>query len=636
MILTDQVAAAVTAPASTSNKVINRNGILFLVDSSGNETPLGIGAGEKNYVNAPSSASGWAASGAGVTVATASTGLPRANTSKTGILITGVSGSTAYARYRFILDDADSAVNRKLKVQFALEPVSGYVASDFKVDVYSNTASDYTTGNARVSLSADSSAITAIPALTGVFTVYFDAPPTAAKWVELRIGLNGTNTHALTISDVVVGPGIQAQGAVVQASTSFTPTIAGCGTAASVGFQYNRVGETLNLTGVFTCGTVAGSAASFTLPNSWNANETRVVGRWNRVNSTGTTRKSGPLFATVATNTIQFGSDDYTTAASPLTALLGNSAFSNSDVVYVELRGLVITDIIGSGTLNIAQNDVEFAFNTDTSTTVDDLTKFGYGAGGALIQAITAVLTRRVRFPTPIQVGDDIVLKLSTDQVKWVAPGGLLGGSAVDAYRNDGTNNIGVGINQTVSLPATDIDVKFGTYRTGTTTAWGATVGGYYWRLEKHKAGQAVGFGKATDGSLGLVNTYVDYTTSSTFTFNGGGGTTGAITLRAQRLGDFVTLHIPAFNGTSGTASTTLTANTALPTWARPQANTQSALLGDIRNNALDLATPGLAIINTSGILTILRDSATTAWTNSSSCGLNDPNTITYFVGTGS
>ncbi len=170
--------------------VYNTDSNQLMSDDGTNLNPIGGGAGEKNYVaTGASTATGWTASGAGITVATDTTGsnLPRPNTTLTGIKFTGVSGSTAYAYYRFILDDAD--VGKKLKIQFDMKPGTA-VASDFKVDVYSNTANDYTTGNARIPLSTDASAISALPNLTGTYRTTFDSPAATAQYIEVRIGMN--------------------------------------------------------------------------------------------------------------------------------------------------------------------------------------------------------------------------------------------------------------------------------------------------------------------------------------------------------------------------------------------------------------------------------------------------------------
>lgn len=525
-ILTDVLATTPTSPPSGASKMVNRNGQLLLMDSNGVETPIGGGAGEKNYILSPSVSIGWVASSAAITVSTDTTAseLPRGLTTKTGIKITGVSGSSAYVYYRFTLDKAD--YNKKLKIKLDMNPLTGYVASDFKVDLYSNTASNYGGTSTRIALSSDSSAISALPNATGQFQVTLDMPGSSAPYMELRIGLNASSTQSVVFSDIVVGPGLQPQGAVVGPATAYTPTIsAGFGTVASVGFQYSRVGELMFGFGIFTCGTVAASAGTFTLPNGWLANETKIIGRWYRVNAGGSTRKTGDLFSTASSNIINFGNDDYVSAASPTVAINGSSLCGNSEVIYVQFY-VWITDLVGSGVLNLAQNDVEYAFNTSTSTTASDTTSFGNGPIGAQIQNITANLSRRVRFLRPIQQTDELKLQVYNG-IGWVdldnsshfsPTSGLVG-----PYEGQNATSYGAGLLCVVN--ATDVEVNFGTYSFPTGATFGANGEGWsnawgagYWRIKKTSAGAAVGFGQATSIQRGLVYDRKMYVVGTSYT----------------------------------------------------------------------------------------------------------------------
>lgn len=121
-------------------------------------------------------------------------------------------------------------------------------------------------------------------------------------------------------------------------------------------------------------------------------------------------------------------------------------------------------------------------------------------------------------------------------------------------------------------------------------------------------------------------------TTSTTFTFNGSGGTTGSKTLTYQKIGNWVTLNIPSTQGTSGTSSTSLTANTALPASFRPT-NTQDVICVQITDNGNPVNVVGLVRVTTGGVVTILKDGAGSAWTNSSTCGTQSNVSITYFLG---
>ena len=121
-------------------------------------------------------------------------------------------------------------------------------------------------------------------------------------------------------------------------------------------------------------------------------------------------------------------------------------------------------------------------------------------------------------------------------------------------------------------------------------------------------------------------------TTASTFTFNGSGGTSGSLTMTWQKVGNFVTLNIPGASATTGTGSTTFTSNTALPAAVRP-ASTQRGSYNAGANNGTATATAGVITVGTDGVLTILRDEAGLAWTNTAVGGTDANITITYFVG---
>jgi hypothetical protein len=129
-----------------------------------------------------------------------------------------------------------------------------------------------------------------------------------------------------------------------------------------------------------------------------------------------------------------------------------------------------------------------------------------------------------------------------------------------------------------------------------------------------------------------LGNANASGTQASTFTFDGSGGTTGSVTMTYQKVGNFVTLNLPAIFTTSGTGSVALNGDTALPAAIRPSATQYQSSI-PARNNGVALATPGIISVASTGIVTINRDAAGTAFTNASSCGLQGPTTFTYFIG---
>lgn len=486
--------------------VYDTTGNQLLVDDGSNLNAIGSGSGEKNYIAAPSTAAGWAASGAGITVATDTTGseLPRPNTTKTGIKFTGVSGSTAYAYYRFILDDADAS--KKLKVQFDMKPGTA-VAGDFRVDVYSNTANDYTTGNTRLALSTDVSAVSALPALTGTYRTAFDAPAVSAKYIELRIGMNASATHTLVLSDVIVGPGVVVQGAALSPAVAWTPTCVGMGTVTVNRAEYAQVGEYIEGEVEITAGTPTGVNATITLPNSWTtlatAGQNPLIGHWATNNSTAATVKTGGVIGdTVSSNFLYFSNGEYTPAISGTAPAFGNAIFAAGAGITLRFR-VRISQLVGSSVANVVQNDISYYYGTGgtwgTSATLTTAQGQGGVLGGTSTPSGTSFSWTIV--PTyPIPTGAKPVIEVSVDGTHFSEPGAFNNGSMViERLRNDGTNYVGAGVYLNSSG---NIVVTFGKYAFGTSSSW---AGIWYWRVPVGLPGQAVGFSNVGQTSAGLI-----------------------------------------------------------------------------------------------------------------------------------
>jgi hypothetical protein len=619
-------------------------------------------APEINLISNPNDAANWY-SGANITVATTTTtsDLPLGN-SVSGVLgqnigsaikITRASGTNS-VYYRWTMPT--SLKNRKLKVEWYQHALSGYASGDLKVQVRTNSTSSYGGTYTALALSTDSSGVSGIPNMDGKFTTTFDTD--TSNFYELDItGVAGTT--ALVIGNVVVGPGIQPQGAVVGPVTSvtFTPASAAFGTVSNGLYEMQRVGEYMVVQGRFQAGTVAASISKIAMPTGYTINSAALsshasgqgIGDWEQIQTAG----SSNFFAVGGNNglIIYDGSDtaniyfSYTSASNAYAKINAGSVFSNTSHIVFRCR-IPIAEWAGSGTVNVAQNDTEYAYNSNTATG-GDTTSFAYGPAGGGVPSVTqslgtSVQNYRVRFQTPIQQTDKLFLEFQIAGTgPWLTP--EQDGNNIQSFGYNGGNSVGVFL---AFVNSTDVDVKFaasgasntGIYASGTAgnyNTW-ASLSTTKWRVRKVAGGVAIGFGKTTDGSLGLVNTYTS-STATTFTFNGAGGTSPSVTLRYQRLGDFVTIYMNSVQGTTGTSSTTLTSNTALDAFARPiQSTIASGFIPAMKDNNTISATPGRWDISNTGIITIRRDMIGTAWTNSATAGANQDTVITYYVGTGS
>ena len=145
----------------------------------------------------------------------------------------------------------------------------------------------------------------------------------------------------IRIDNVRVGPDSLAPGYIGTKPEAYTPTFgAGFGTVSAVTFRQHRDGSFLSVKGKFTAGTVAASIAELSLPSGLTTGNTNaiVIGRWWRVaNSTATTRKTGNIWIGSG-SLVRFGSDDYTSAAAPYSALNVTEMCSTSDVIEVDFK----------------------------------------------------------------------------------------------------------------------------------------------------------------------------------------------------------------------------------------------------------------------------------------------------------
>lgn len=556
--------ASPAAPSAGNLRVYAKtDNNLYKMGSDGVESAIGSGSsGEKNYIasNSASTSFGWTASDAGITIATDTTAgdLPRAITTTTGILLSRVSGSTAYAYYRFTLDAAD--YNRKLKIKLDMKPGASYVASDFRVDLYSNTASNYGGTSARIVTSNDSSSIAALPGATGQYQLAVDMPGSSAPYMELRIGLNAsTSGTTLVISDVVVGPGIQPQGAIVGPMLSYTPTVTGL-TTPTVTAQYSRVGENIHILGSIINSASASSATiTVSLPSGLTINTSvlpagttlatsQVLGQASLYLNSPNQYYTARVVYNSAT-TIQF----FTLSAGVGTAPASMNAWGSaqpgtwgSTNDKLEFKAIIpINEWAGSGTINLAQNDVEYSSNSSTADAADT-SSFIYGPAGSTVPStLTAERLKRVSFQTPIQATDSLILETQNTAT-----------SAWTSFVGDDTNGVcvltrqngvfyGMGLSP-IAGSTTTLDISFGQYAENNSATFGG-VGrnwsgpngsGMRWRVKKVKGGVAVGFGAATTSSQGLIKVIVPtiqkFTSSSAGTYT---TPTGTAYIRVRMVG---------------------------------------------------------------------------------------------------
>jgi len=163
-ILTDQGTSSVDDPASGSHKVVNRNGLLYMRDSSGNETAIGSAGstGGVNYIenpNAETGTAGWAtyADAAAATPADGTGGTANVTWTRNTTAAEILRGDASFeltvdaadrqgegVSYDFTIDRADQ--NKVLGIWFDVDATdANYADDDLQVFIYDKDQSQVIT-----------------------------------------------------------------------------------------------------------------------------------------------------------------------------------------------------------------------------------------------------------------------------------------------------------------------------------------------------------------------------------------------------------------------------------------------------------------------------------------------------------
>jgi len=561
---------------------------LLVIDSGSAFLPLssGSGNGEINAILNPSAATsttGWVAA-TNYTIARDTSNSVLAPITSTCFSLTtsfaAAESSTSGGYYTFTLPTG--LENKKLKLDIYAN-VPATANGVWRVSVYDGTT--------RLALSTDSSGATTLPGgFIGKFTAYFDTTANNTYTVSIS-QTTRSSPNTIYFTGLVLGPGIQPQGSVVGDWVSFTPT-GSWSTATTYTGRYRRVGDSIDIRYfIAISGTPTAASLSVNMPTGLTIDSTKYPG--NNRNTVGRVlyydnggASTGQLLGNAqygSTTTIDLlAMDDAAASEHELVSITDAApvAAVNGSRITVAIDSLAVAEWTGSGTTNLAQNDVEFVSNSST-TDAADTTSFVYGPAGSPVPGtLTAARQKRVNFLTPIQVTDEVVVEIqssSTSQWVPVYVSGFNNGVSNFTYQN--TASYGIGLNVGASIGSTTVDVAFGQYSaTGATyagagSAWGS-VTGYRWRVRKAASGGSVGFGLAdTAGNAGLVNPYSSsgagvvyagtYTPTVTNVANSP-APTGSVSMYS-RVGKFVTVYARVSIDPTTAAQTTTTVTISLP-----------------------------------------------------------------------
>lgn len=213
---------------------------------------------------------------------------------------------------------------------------------------------------------------------------------TGASTANIRFVLYNANATSgattIYLDDFYVGPQTAPLGPVATDWVAYTPTIsAGFGTPTNVSFYSRRIGDSLQVRGFFTTGTVAASSATVSLGyNGANSNVTIDSGKIGSTTIVGSAAVAFAISATFATDTVIANGGDtvlkfgaVNSAAGSLTAQNGNALAGNSNSFSFEAT----VPIVGWS------SNVQMSNDTDTRVVAAKIYLTGNvtpGAGAAI------------------------------------------------------------------------------------------------------------------------------------------------------------------------------------------------------------------------------------------------------------
>lgn len=502
----------------------------------------GAASGEKNYITNPSMATattGWNVVGDfALTRSTSASELPREYTTATGIKMVATAGTQSTADYiffDFILDDVD--LNKKMKIKWSQKRLGTYAAGQLAVII--TTQSDRTTA-------LHTPITTAIPAVDTEFETTFDSGSTAALSIVIRATADMTTNDGLCLSDVIVGPGINAQGAAISEWQSYTPTISnlGGGSVNSSGGRWRRVGSNMEILVTFTTTGVGSGASNVTcsIPSGYtidsNALPTSLTSGRNKLGSYS--RYNGSQWLNDANVAAASSTTLYFIEPGTAAVLTGADFPSGTEFGFDAL--FPIAEWAGNGTVNLGPGaQVEYASTVSTGWDSDQISAADtrYGPGGSQVTgSLAATRQKRVFFQYPIQADDLIALEFSNDGIVWTTGYSVMNSVPVLQYSNFTALGSPGQAGAAVQRSGTNsVDVFFGRYQSariddGTNVAnW--TSG--FWRVRKAKASSPVGFSRASPATgFGLVAPRRGQTTLTVTSSASGWSTTRAVGIYYQ------------------------------------------------------------------------------------------------------
>jgi len=329
---------------------------LTILNSAGVETTVGSGGTGQNFItngDAEAGTTGWAvyADAAGSSPVDGTGG--SANVTITASSTDPLSGNQSFIltkdaanrqgqgfSYDFTIDNA--AKFRAMTLKFDYICGSGFTAGSSTVDS-DITVWIYDVTNATVIQPSNFRLFSNSVTVPDQFQAEFQTTSSTSYRLILHVATTSAVAWSVKADSVIVSPSEYVFGTPISDWQSYTPTVsAGFGSATNISAKYRRIGDSIEIIGSHTNGTVAGSLASISLPsglsidsnkltiNNTSSNPGNNVGFWSASNNAG---QLGNVVTAPSTSgtLIYFGGNN--SVAAKLTPQNG-SAIVDSSVVF--------------------------------------------------------------------------------------------------------------------------------------------------------------------------------------------------------------------------------------------------------------------------------------------------------------
>ena len=391
------------------------------------------------------------------------------------------------------------AKNQEAVVEFNYKTSANYESGDVGIYIYDVTNS---------ALYIPSAVLLTKSSSTAKFRAKFIGGSGDTYRILFHVRSSNSASYDVQIDEITVKRDSTPVGAAISDWTRYTGVFgAALGSVSNVNLFYSRNGESLKLFGSFQVGTPLAQPTTFIpLPPGLSINVDKVV---SRVTKLGDAFRISTSFVTTDNVAYHLNYD-----SSLGSSVLRISAKTNA-TQYTQDNAF---DIIGtnnfinieaelpiagwSSNINLIQSATEFAYNTNTSTNLDNTTDFGYGPEGTNFVSIVSsagVLKKRARFRSPIQISDKIEVEVWNGNGWQSLPHADLAGSSgklIDLFQGDMLNGsdsyTGVGYK---IVNSTDVDVVFGRNAVGrnySSITYYSDITSFKWRVRK-SSGSAVG-----------------------------------------------------------------------------------------------------------------------------------------------